>query len=87
MTVIQLRSRRRPRSFSRQAVERRVARRLLADGLVLHKSAARSRWHPSLGDYFLTRAGDRYVVTTHVDLDDLARDLGALSAYEAIATG
>jgi hypothetical protein len=87
MQTIVFCSRRPPTSYARRAVERRVARRLFSDGLVLHKCATRSRWHRTLGDYFLTRAADWFVVATHQRLDELARDVGVLAANQTIVDG
>lgn len=73
------------RCLSRRSVERRVSRRLIADGLVLRKCSIRSRWYCNLGDYYLTRATDRFVVSTHHDLDTLAREFGVVREHDAIA--
>jgi len=77
--------RRRPRSLSRRAVERRVSHRLIPDGLVLRKCSTRSRWYCNLGDYYLTRASDRFVMSSHHDLESLAREFGVISEQDAIA--
>lgn len=71
--------------LSRHSVERRVSRRLIAEGLVLRKCSTRSRWYCNLGDYYLTRASDRFLVSTHHDLDTLAHEFGAVREHEAIA--
>jgi hypothetical protein len=61
-----------------------VKRRLAPDGLVLHKCAPRSRWYDRLGDYYVCRADDRLLLNAHLDLDDLARQAGALTADQAV---
>ncbi len=76
---------RRPDSLSRRAVERRVALRLCRkDGLVLRKCSARSRWHQSLGDYYLTSLMSGFVQATHQDLGNLARTMGVLAKGDEI---
>lgn len=57
--------RRRPLSLSRRAVERRVQHRLVAEGLILRKCSPRSRWYGQLGDYYLVRFADRFIVGSH----------------------
>ena len=76
--------RKRPPSLTRRAVERRVAHRLIPQSLILRKCSPRSRWHSSLGDYYLTRAADRFVMATHQDLEELARELDVMSIGESI---
>ncbi len=76
--------RRRPPSLSRRAVERRVAHRLIPQSLILRKCSPRSRWHSSLGDYYLTRAADRFLMATHQDLEQLALTLNVISKGESI---
>jgi hypothetical protein len=83
MNIVHPRRHRRP-SISPRAIERRVSLRLVPDGLVLRKCSPRSRWHTSLGDHYLTRAVDGFVVATHQDLKQLARDVSALSPAEVI---
>jgi hypothetical protein len=80
-------SRRPPISYARRAVERRVARRLAPDGLMLRKCNPRSRWYCNLGDYYVCRADDRLLVDSHLDLDNLAREVGVLTADQAVIDG
>lgn len=75
----------RAKSPARRAVERRLARRLASEGLVLRKCSPKSRWHSSLGDYYLTEETDRFLVAAHQDLEDLAREYGVISEGEVIA--
>lgn len=77
--------RRRPLSLSRRAVERRVQHCLVSECLVLRKCSPRSRWHWQLGDYYLTRAADRFLQATHQDLEALAREYGVIGEGQAIA--
>jgi len=55
----------RPLSLSRRAVERRVRHRLVGEGLILRKCSPRSRWYRQLGDYYLVRVADRFIVGSH----------------------
>lgn len=87
MALFFFRNHNRPRSFSRKAVEHRVARRLAPDGLVLRKCNPRSRWYCNLGDYYVCRADNRLLVDSQLDLDDLAREVGALKADQAVIDG
>ena len=74
-------------SNTRRAVEQRVARVLARSGEQLRKCSPRHRWYSSLGDYYLTNAASRFVVATHQDLEDLARDYGILGEDESISDG
>lgn len=75
----------RAKSPARRAVERRLARRLASEGLVLRKCSPKSRWHSSLGDYYLARDVDLVLMAAHQDLEDLAREYGVIPEGEAIA--
>lgn len=72
-------------STSRRGVEKRVSRLLAQTGEYLRKCSARSRWYSSLGDYYLTNAASGFVVSTHQDLEDLARELGVIAEGQTIA--
>jgi len=75
----------RAKSPARRAVERRLSRRLAAEGLQLRKCSPKSRWYCSLGDYYLTRETDRFLVAAHQDLEHLSREYAVISEGEAIA--
>jgi hypothetical protein len=66
-----------------RALEARVRRRLAREGEVLHKCRESSQWYRDLGDYYA--ADERnHLVRTHIDLEQLARELGAISARESL---
>ncbi len=74
----------RTRSLSRRAVVRRLSQRLAAENLVLRKCPARSRWHSTLGDYYLTTTLLGYLAATHQHLDELAHDYGVIGEGQQI---
>ena len=76
---------RRPFSLTRRAVERRVQHHLLSEGLLLRKCSPKSRWHSSLGDYYLVSMVHNHVHATHQDLEALAREYDELADGQTIA--
>lgn len=77
--------RKRPPSQSRRAVERRVQHHLLSEGLLLRKCSPKSRWHSSLGDYYLVSMVHGHVYATHQDLEELAREYHEIKDGQTIA--
>ena len=56
----------------------RTARRYWADGHFLE--------HPDLGRYFVVDLFRNLVIQTHVDLEELGREVGALREFEQVAS-
>lgn len=83
MAIIHL-CRRRWRKSTTAAVESRVRRALGRDGHVLHKCRPESRDYHGYGPYYIADERNCIVSAQH-DLDDLARECGALRADEVIA--
>ena len=81
-------------TVTRSALLRRINRRLgaqneeaIAAGTAQRLSAC-SRTSPSwhtLGDYHLMNIGHKIVVETHVDIEALGRQIGAMLEYESLA--
>jgi hypothetical protein len=72
------------REVSVAAVVSRVRRRLARDGESLGKCRTASQWYRDLGGYY--SSNDRnHLVRTHIDLEQLARELEVLRPWEAIA--
>jgi hypothetical protein len=65
-----------------RALFQRLARRLAVDGRVLRKTRAASA-RDCVGDYFVID-GDGGIVMHHVNLQELARELGVLQSYERL---
>jgi hypothetical protein len=72
------------RKNTQAAVEARVRRALRREGRTLHRCPSTSRWHHDVGDHYVADAATRFILDKHVDLEDLARDLGALDAGQSI---
>ncbi len=89
MVTITILSKRRRGSYltsnKRQAVEARVRRKLSRQGEKLGKCPANSRWHSSLGDYYVMDAATRLLLRPHQHLDDLAVELNVLAKGVEIA--
>jgi hypothetical protein len=67
-------------STKRAAVEARVRRRLAHDGEVLRKTRPGKTWAKhNCGDYYVVDVRTNFVIASHCDLDDLARELGVLA--------
>ncbi len=75
----------RPLCLARRAIEQRASRRLTAENLVLRKCSPRSRWHSTLGDYYLTTTLLSKLAATHQDLAELAREYGVIVEGQEIA--
>jgi hypothetical protein len=67
------------------ALIKRLNRRLLGDGEVLKKSRVNSPFIHPLGEYYTVDLSANAVSVTHVDVEDMARDMGVLKPYEEIA--
>jgi hypothetical protein len=72
------------RKNTQAAVEARVRRSLAREGLKLHRCPSTSRWHHEVGDHYVADAATRFILDKHVDLEELARDLGVLATGEVI---
>lgn len=68
--------------ISRRAVVQRINRRLEGQGRRLCASRGKSAQH--VGDYYLTASNGK-VVRTHVNLDQMAREVRALKDYERVS--
>ena len=62
---------------STQNILARIRRRLAADGLTVRRCRDDSRDHHELGDYYLVDVSLNAVIEKHVDLEQLAREVGA----------
>lgn len=77
MTVIEMAA-----PVAREALLRRLERRLNARGEVL-RAARGVQARRRLGDWFVVAGGA--VIRDHVDVEQLAREIGALQSWECIA--
>jgi hypothetical protein len=67
---------------SRRAVLQRINNRLAKDGEIVKK--ARARVETTVGEYFRLDVQRNYIVETHVDIEELGKELGALHPFEAL---
>jgi len=63
-------------------LQRRINRALAHHGQVLRKCREGSRYYHERGDYYIVDVQTRGINETHVDLEDLARELNALKDAE-----
>jgi hypothetical protein len=68
---------------SMRALIARINRKLKADDEKL--CATRERWRGNLGDYFIVSLTSNIITCRHVDVEELARDIGVLRACERLA--
>lgn len=66
------------------SLQRRINRALTHDGLVLRKCREGSRYYHERGDYYIVDVQTRGINETHVDLEDLARELNVLKDSESL---
>ena len=67
------------------ALSYRVRRRLKAQGKNLRQCSATSSKRPEFGRYFVIDVATNSVLEKHIDLEALARKLGALRSSESVA--
>lgn len=70
---------------SQQALVARLNRRLAKQGEALRRCRENTRDHVTLGDFYVIDVARNSVVSKHVDLQKLAKRLGALKAGEILA--
>jgi hypothetical protein len=68
-----------------RAVTQRINRKLAPGGRQLRKCRS-ERWRSELGNYYLLDIAHNAVMTRHVDLEALGRELGALEEWETVAS-
>lgn len=68
----------------RRALEARVSRVLAKQDRILRKCKPTAHAFHELGEYYLVDLNRNVIVQKHVDLEALARKLGALHAYEVL---
>jgi len=69
---------------TRNALEKRIRRSLKARGLRLRKTRPGTRRHQDLGLYYVDDPLRNTIVAHHTDIEDMARDLGAIESYEEV---
>ena len=69
---------------SRRAVEARINRKLLAEGEILRKTRADSRAWFDLGEYYSIDVSRGFICRRDCDLEQLAREVGALKSWEVV---
>jgi len=63
--------------ISESALIKRINRKLAADGERLHTTRG-ERWRGERGDHFIIDERRNFIVAKHVDVRELARELGCL---------
>jgi hypothetical protein len=66
--------------IAERALYQRINRKLRGDGEVLKRS--RGRVETTLGDYYVVNVERNFVAQHHVDLVELARELGVMAEWE-----
>ena len=66
---------------SEPALVRRINRKLAPDLEQLRKSRGD---YPPLGDFWIRDCNRNFVVADHVDIEELARELGCLATWEKL---
>lgn len=67
---------------SERALLQRLNRKLRADGEVIKR--ARGNVWTTLGDYYVVDVERNCIAQHHVDVEDLARELGVLQPWESL---
>jgi|GEM_PF-2701092 len=72
------------RSITTPALAARVRRRLTRERQLLRRCSPWSEQHPTLGNYFIAAAFSHDVLARHVNVEELARDLGLLPDHVVV---
>jgi hypothetical protein len=67
---------------SPRALARRINRKLAKEDRQMRKNRV---WDHNLGDYYVVEVSCNFIVGTHIDPEDLGRELGVLHEREALA--
>jgi hypothetical protein len=70
--------------ISERALIARINRKLARDGQQLRVNTSNA-WRQDLGNYYVLDGNINSVVSTHEDLEPLARELGCLKPHERLA--
>lgn len=70
---------------SERALAARIARQLAKQDQVLRRCSRSSRWHSSLGDYYVVDTHTNGIAEQDVSLFELAADLGCIKPWERLA--
>ena len=71
-------------AVSRQAVIKRINRALAKEDEALRTTRG-DRWRIDLGDHYLLNLRTNAIAATHVDPEELGRELGVLKRWEHLA--
>ena len=69
-----------------RALFQRINRALEKEGQIL-KTTRGDKWRSSLGDYYVVDLSRNIIVSTHVDPEELGREIKALAPYESMEKG
>lgn len=70
--------------ITKRALVQRINRKLLKEKDEVLKASRGGKWHHAVGDYYIVDANEDVVVAHHQDLQELARELKVLKAYERL---
>lgn len=72
------------RSITTPALAARVRRRLARERQLLRRCSPWSEQHATLGNYYIVAAHSHDVLARHVNVEELARDLGVLPEHVVV---
>ena len=68
---------------TQRALFQRINRALEKEGQI-QKTTRGDKWRSSLGDHYVVDLNRNLIVSTHVDLEELGREIKALAPYESM---
>ena len=68
---------------TQRALIQRINRALEKEGQIL-KTTRGNKWRSSLGDYYVVDLNRNTMISTHVDLEELGREIKVLAPYESM---
>ncbi len=72
---------------SARAIQQRINRKLAARGETLKKCPVKSQWFSDLGGYYCVNTNHNHLTSTHIDLEEMGRELGVLAEWETVIDG
>lgn len=70
--------------ISSRALVQRINRKLKADHQQVRATRGTGRMWTTLGDFYVVDIGQHFIASHHVDIEELARDLEVMAAWEEL---
>jgi hypothetical protein len=72
------------KTISEVALFTRLSRKLKKEGLSLHRCSVSSQWSSSLGRYYTVDVNRNTIESSHIDLEEWAKNEGVIKSWETL---